>query len=191
MQFRHWLHRIYSGPRQHRLFKQSHRRYGRRQQVFQGRKRSRRLCKKSGQFQKNKHKKSIGLYNKKTWKKPPSISLYRRIRLPPCLRILQIFPVHNFPPYQLFHAKTRKIRNGRITCLFSLVVKGENLMSLSPTSTQYLVGTPWWFFAGSENPSVRVAHCTFEITLSGTITLTLLLVCAFSPRVHSIPRGPH
>ena len=111
MQFRHWLHRIYSGPRQHRLFKQSHRRYGRRQQVFQGRKRSRRLCKKSGQFQKNKHKKSIGLYNKKTWKKPPSISLYRRIRLPPCLRILQIFPVHDLPPYQLFHAKTRKIKH--------------------------------------------------------------------------------
>ena len=36
-----------------------------------------------------------------------------------------------------------------------------------------------------------VAHCAFEITLSQTITLTLLLVCSFSPRVHSIPRGPH
>jgi hypothetical protein len=35
-----------------------------------------------------------------------------------------------------------------------------------------------------------VAHCAFEITLSQTITLTLLLVCFFSPRVHSIPRGP-
>ena len=46
------------------------------------------------------------------------------------------------------------------------------------------------FFAGSENPSVRVAHFVFEITLSQAITLTLLLVCAFSPRVHSIPRGP-
>ena len=33
-------------------------------------------------------------------------------------------------------------------------------------------------------------NCTFEITLSQAITLTLLLVCAFSPRVHSIPRGP-
>ena len=36
----------------------------------------------------------------------------------------------------------------------------------------------------------RGAHCAFEITLSWAITLTLLLVCAFSPRVHSIPRGP-
>ena len=30
----------------------------------------------------------------------------------------------------------------------------------------------------------------FEIALSGAIMLTLLLVCSFSPRVHSIPRGP-
>ena len=37
---------------------------------------------------------------------------------------------------------------------------------------------------------VRVAHCAFEIALSRTIMLTLLLVCSFSPRVHSIPRGP-
>ena len=34
-------------------------------------------------------------------------------------------------------------------------------------------------------------NCAFEITLSQAIMLTLLLVCAFSPRVHSIPRGPH
>ena len=41
-------------------------------------------------------------------------------------------------------------------------------------------------------PSGRcVAHCSFEITLLQAIMLTLLLVCAFSPRVHSIPRGPH
>ena len=40
-------------------------------------------------------------------------------------------------------------------------------------------------------PSGRcVAHFVFGITLSQAITLTLLLVCAFSPRVHSIPRGP-
>ncbi len=45
------------------------------------------------------------------------------------------------------------------------------------------------FFVGSENPSVRVAHCTFEITLSGTITLTLLLVCAFSPKVQKYLLG--
>ena len=37
----------------------------------------------------------------------------------------------------------------------------------------------------------RGANCAFEIALSGAAMLTLLLVCAFSPRVHSIPRGPH
>ncbi len=41
------------------------------------------------------------------------------------------------------------------------------------------------------NPSgIYGAHCAFEIALSPAITLTLLLVSAFSPRVHSIPRGP-
>ena len=40
--------------------------------------------------------------------------------------------------------------------------------------------------------TARIAshNFAFEITLSQAITLTLLLVCAFSPRVHSIPRGP-
>ena len=38
--------------------------------------------------------------------------------------------------------------------------------------------------------TLHVAHCTFEIALSGAIMLTLLLVCAFSPRVHSFPRSP-
>ena len=37
----------------------------------------------------------------------------------------------------------------------------------------------------------RGANCAFEITLSQAIMLTLVLVCAFSPRVHSIPQGPH
>ena len=36
----------------------------------------------------------------------------------------------------------------------------------------------------------HVAHFAFEIALSGATMLTLLLVCSFSPRVHSIPRGP-
>ena len=31
--------------------------------------------------------------------------------------------------------------------------------------------------------TLHVAHCTFEIALSGAIMLTLLLVCAFSPQV--------
>ena len=34
------------------------------------------------------------------------------------------------------------------------------------------------------------AHCTFKIVLSGAAMLTLMLVCAFFPRVHSIPMGP-
>ena len=38
-------------------------------------------------------------------------------------------------------------------------------------------------------PSVRVAHFAFEITLSGAITLTLLLVCAFSPKVQKYLLG--
>ena len=40
------------------------------------------------------------------------------------------------------------------------------------------------------NGAAHGAHCTFEIALSGATMLTLLFVCAFSPRVHSIPRGP-
>ena len=40
-----------------------------------------------------------------------------------------------------------------------------------------------------KNPSVRVAHFAFEITLSGAITLTLLLVCAFSPKVQKYLLG--
>ena len=40
------------------------------------------------------------------------------------------------------------------------------------------------------NGAAHGAHCTFEIALSGATMLTLLLVCALSPRVHSIPRGP-
>ena len=39
-------------------------------------------------------------------------------------------------------------------------------------------------------PSGRcVAHCTFEIALSQAITLTLLLVCAFSPKVQKYLLG--
>ena len=46
-------------------------------------------------------------------------------------------------------------------------------------------------FAVDEPWCPRVAHFAFEITLSLAIMLALLLVCSFSPRVHSIPRGPH
>ena len=49
---------------------------------------------------------------------------------------------------------------------------------------------------GSDSPLCRlfamsaayVAHFVFEITLSQAITLTLLLVCSFSPRVQ-VSRG--
>ena len=85
-----------------------------------------------------------------------------------------------------------------------------------PTGTQYPVGSPCFhgfstsaekaqipfiknrefdeivvFSAGFENSSVRGARFAFEITLLQAIMLTLMLVCSFSPRVHSIPRGPH
>ena len=43
---------------------------------------------------------------------------------------------------------------------------------------------------GDVNGAAHGAHCTFEIALSLAAMLTLMLVCAFSPRVHSIPRGP-
>ena len=58
---------------------------------------------------------------------------------------------------------------------------------LFPTGTKVSrVGFIIWF------PSGRCgANCAFEITLSGTITLTLFLVCAFSPKVQSIFWGPH
>ena len=46
------------------------------------------------------------------------------------------------------------------------------------------------FSAGFENSSVRGARFAFEITLLQAIMLTLMLVCAFPPRVHSIPWGP-
>ena len=44
-------------------------------------------------------------------------------------------------------------------------------------------------FAVDEPCCPRVAHFAFEVTLSLAIMLALLLVCSFSPRVHSIPRG--
>ena len=51
-------------------------------------------------------------------------------------------------------------------------------------------GDPGTFLGKFLRGRVRVANLVFEITLSQAITLTLLLVCSFSPRVHSIPRGP-
>ena len=48
-----------------------------------------------------------------------------------------------------------------------------------------------WFSRRVLKILVYASHnFAFEITLSRAITLTLLLACSFSPRVHSIPRGP-
>ena len=47
----------------------------------------------------------------------------------------------------------------------------------------------WGSLRVLKNPSVRVAHFAFEITLSGAITLILLLVCAFSPKVQKYLLG--
>ena len=63
-------------------------------------------------------------------------------------------------------------------------------MPFSPTSTQYLVGTPNGVLDGFVRRRVRVANLSFEQTNSFYSFVCLLLVCSFSPRVHSIPRGP-
>ena len=64
---------------------------------------------------------------------------------------------------------TGYVKNSALCCFLNVPFKSR---------TPFLCGRP------------RVAHFAFEIVLSGAITLTILLVCAFSPRVHSIPRGP-
>ena len=56
-------------------------------------------------------------------------------------------------------------------------------MSLSPTSTKVSCGDPVTFLGMFLRGRVRVANLVFEITLSQAITLTLLLVCSFSPQV--------
>ena len=76
--------------------------------------------------------------------------------------------------------------------LISIVCLSFARLLLLPTGTQYPAGSPFIFGVLGRflRRRVRGALCTFEIALSGTITLTLLFVCAFSPRVHSIPRVP-
>ena len=72
----------------------------------------------------------------------------------------------------------------------ALPFNGDNSMLFCPTSTSISRG-PRKVLGRFLRGRVRGALCTFEIALSGTIPLTLLLVCSFPPRVHSIPRGPH
>ena len=68
--------------------------------------------------------------------------------------------------------------------------------SFSPKVRKYLLGSPapkkseFLMFNFPKTARIASHNFAFEITLSQAITLTLLLVCAFSPRVHSIPRGP-
>ena len=85
--------------------------------------------------------------------------------------------------------------------LFFVCLSFARLLLL-PKSTKVSFGVPFpyktarirWdcgFLGGFWKILVYASHnFAFEITLSRAITLTLLLVCAFSPRVHSIPRGP-
>ena len=56
-------------------------------------------------------------------------------------------------------------------------------MLFSPTSTQYLVGTPNKVLDGFLRRRVRVANLAFDQTNSFQSFVCLLLVCSFSPKV--------
>ena len=98
----------------------------------------------------------------------------------------------------IFHAPTKNDRShGRFLlssrAYFDADFNSSSVICFSTNSQQIIIRT----LPNSKRrkyTSIKnrecVAHCAFEITLSQTITLTLLLVCSFSPRVHSIPRGP-
>ena len=98
----------------------------------------------------------------------------------------------------IFHAPTKNDRShGRFLlssrAYFDADFNSSSVICFSTNSQQIIIQT----LPNSKRrkyTSIKnrecVAHCAFEITLSRTITLTLLLVCSFSPRVHSIPRGP-
>ena len=69
-----------------------------------------------------------------------------------------------------------------------ILAKTENLININYLKSQNFDEIVV-FSAGFENSSVRVANLAFEITLSETITLTLLLVCSFSPQVQKYLAG--
>ena len=97
----------------------------------------------------------------------------------------------------IFHAPTKNDRShGRFLlssrAYFDADFNSSSVICFSTNSQQIIIRT----LPNSKRrkyTSIKnrecVAHCAFEITLSRTITLTLLLVCSFSPRVHSIPAG--
>ena len=62
-------------------------------------------------------------------------------------------------------------------------------MPFSPTSTQYLVGTPNGVLDGFVRRRVRVANLSFEQTNSFYSFVCLLLVCSFSPKVQKYLLG--
>ena len=101
------------------------------------------------------------------------------------------------------------LKTARICKYNKFLLKSQNFDAVKPHKYTVSCGDPVTFLSGfwkslkSQNfdeiltflgkflrGRVRVANLVFEITLSQAITLTLLLVCSFSPRVHSIPRGP-
>ena len=79
------------------------------------------------------------------------------------------------------HGKTQAFASNRRTPTYGWV-----LCPLERTRSQYRMDVD----GRDVNGAAHGTHCTFEIALSGATMLTLLLVCASSPRVHSIPRGP-
>ena len=98
----------------------------------------------------------------------------------------------------IFHAPTKNDRShGRFLlssrAYFDADFNSSSVICFSTNSQQIIIRTlpnsKRRTYTSIKNREC-VAHCAFEITLSRTITLTLLLVCSFSPRVHSIPRGP-
>ena len=91
----------------------------------------------------------------------------------------------------IFHAPTKNDRShGRFLlssrAYFDADFNSSSVIYFSTNSQQIIIRT----LPNSKRrkyTSIKnrecVAHCAFEITLSRTITLTLLLVCSFSPRV--------
>ena len=91
------------------------------------------------------------------------------------------------------HGRKNKQKAPKNRCFYFILgsLKSQNFDVFKPHKYTVSCGGPVTFLGKFLRGRVRVAHFVFKITLSQAITLTLMLVCAFSPRVHSIPRGPH
>ena len=79
-------------------------------------------------------------------------------------------------------------------CSFCMAYTAPGQSGYTCFASYILTVSKWYFGCRQSYISAFsrscVAHCTFEITLLQAIMLTLLLVCAFSPKVHSIFWGP-